>query len=132
MPQLPNILIFGFYDILLQIQSFIQSLGLGNISPVKERQNSSKVESEEVKGAKTSTVKGDDEPLDKSDEKKKGKKDSEVASAAVSGGSGESQVVDEGVNMQLQHLSVKSYKKLLVSTNNEEMWYDLVSGYTMN
>ena len=120
--------------IILQIQSFIQSLGLDNVSPVKERQGSSSaptVESEEVKGnrgAKTSIIEGD-KPLDKVDKKKKRKKkDTEVANAAVSGGgSSESQMVDEGVNRHLRHLSVKSYKKLLVSMDNEEMWYDLVS-----
>lgn len=119
--------------IILQIQSFIQSLGLDNVSPVKERQGSSSaptVESEEVKGnrgAKTSIIEGY-KPLDKADKKKKRKKkDTEVANAAVSGGSSESQMVDEGVNGQLRHLSVKSYKKLLVSMDNEVMWYDLVS-----
>ena len=123
----------------LQIQSFIQSLGLDNVPPVKGAQESSsapaenkKMKNETVKGrkeAKTTTLDEGAEPLDKVDKKirKKGEsKEAATSEASVSGGSGEPQI-DDGVNRQLRHLSVKSYKKMLVSMDSEEMWYDQVN-----
>jgi hypothetical protein len=92
----------------------------------------SKVKKEAIQGlqeAKATVAEGAELP-DKVDKSKgRRKKESEVAGASVSGvggGSGEPQV-DEGVNRQLCQLSVKSYKKLLVSMDNEEMWYHQVN-----
>ena len=120
----------------LQIQSFIQSLGLDSVPPVKGAQESSSAPAENkkitVKGrkeAKTTTLDEGAEPLDKVDKKirKKGEsKEAATSEASVSGGSGEPQI-DDGVNRQLRHLSVKSYKKMLVSMDSEEMWYDQVN-----
>ena len=118
---------------MLQIQSFIQNLGLDNAPLVRESQEFSsaptctekkKVMIKGSEEAKTTVVEGTESP-DKVDKRKR-KKKGEVAEAATSIGSGEVQI-DEGVNRQLLHLSAKSYKKLLVSMENEEMWYDQVS-----
>ena len=80
------------------------------------------------KEAKTTTLDEGAEPLDKVDRKirKKGESKAAATEASVSGGSGEPQI-DDGVNRQLHHLSVKSYKKMLVSMDSEEMWYDQVN-----
>ena len=87
---------------------------------------------EEIQGfqeAKAAVEEGAELP-DKVDKKKgRKKKESEIAEATASGddgGSGEP-LMDEGVNRQLHHLSVKSYKKLLVFMDSEEMWYDQVN-----
>lgn len=128
----------------LQIQSFVQSLVLDKVAPVKESQESSsaptektKVKKEATKGrkeTKTTVIERGAEPLDKVDKKKRKEKESKASKAAeasVSGGGGDGGsgelMMDEGVNRKLVHLSVKSYKKLLVSMDNEEMWYDQVS-----
>lgn len=127
---------------MLQIQSFIQSLGLENAPSVRESQKPSsaateknKVKNEAIKGhkeAKTTVREGAESP-DKVDKKKRKKKEGEVhvAKAAASCGSGEPQI-DEGVTRQLHHLSAKSYKKLLISMDSEEMWYDQVSNVYCN
>ena len=84
-------------------------------------------ESEITKGhedVETLVVREDDPP-NKVDKKKRKKQDSEEA-MAVSGLSGVPQI-DERVSDRLLHLSVKSYKKLLVSMDQEEVWYEQVS-----
>ena len=115
---------------MLQIQSFIQSLGLDSVQPTEETTiKKNKVKKEGLQEAKAAVNEGA-ELQDKVDKRKgRKKKESAVAEATVSGGddgSGEP-LMDEGVNRQLRHLSVKSYKKLLVSMDSEEMWYDQVN-----
>ena len=118
---------------MLQIQSFIQSLGLDNVPPAKETAiEKNKVKKEAIQGlqeAKATVDEGAELHVPNEVDKKKRRKENALAEASVSdggGGSGEPQM-DEGVNRQLHHLSVKSYKKLLVSMDNEEMWYDQVN-----
>lgn len=117
---------------MLQIQSFIQSLGLDNVPPAKETAiEKNKMKKEAIQGlqeAKAAVDEGAELHVPNEVDKKKRRKENAVAEASVSGGgdSGEP-LMDEGVNRQLHHLSVKSYKKLLVSMDNEEMWYDQVN-----
>ena len=117
----------------LQIQSFIQSLELDSVLPAKETAiGKNKVKKEAIQGLQETKAAVDEgaELPDKVDKRKgRKKKESAVAGATVSGGDGGpgEPLMDEGVNRQLQHLSVKSYKKLLVSMDSEEMWYDQVN-----
>ena len=115
---------------MLQIQSFIQSLGLDSVPLTNETTiKENKVKKEAIQGLQEpkATVSEGAELPDKVDKRKgRKKKESAVAEATVSGGSREP-LMDEGVNRQLHHLSVKSYKKLLVSMDSEEMWYDQVN-----
>ena len=112
---------------MLQIQSVIQSLGLYNAKGGQDTSSVPMQGSVMIKGDKETSVVQGDKPLLKTDKKKRKKqKDSEVAAKAVSSASGVPQI-DERVSDRLLHISVKSYKKLLVSMDDEKMWYEQVS-----
>ena len=79
--------------------------------------------SKEDKKAKA-TVSRESEAMSKMDRNAKKKKE-KVIKRAKSDSEGEH--VDKEISNQLLHLSVKSYKRLLVSADSEVMWYDQVS-----
>ena len=112
----------------LQIQSFIQSLGLGAKASVKDKKvPPSKLEDKEdlpqehTKLNTTSTK--EDEPVEKPGKKKKKNKDSSKSENDLSAGQHQ---VDESISRQLLQLSAKSYKRLLVSMDEERVWYEQV------
>lgn len=97
---------------------------------VKEASSGPKDENETVKGdekAQSPIAYGDELPQKFDKKKKKKAKYGYVhVGETVLSGSSEPQI-DEGVCDQLRHLSIKSYKKLLVSIDGEEMWYEQAS-----
>ena len=125
-----NIVCLCFYMYMnlyvLQIKSFIESLGISGKSSSEKKQQPSHFldesgSSKEDKKAKA-TVSRESEALSKMDRNARKKKDIKRAKSVS-----EEEHVDKEISDQLLHLSVKSYKRLLVSADSEVMWYDQVS-----
>ena len=90
--------------------------------PTKEKPLTSK--DKEREGART-VESQDDVPLHKV--AKKGRKKNDRNETDGKRAAASDQQVDEVINNQLLQLSVKSYKKLLVSADSEAMWYEQAS-----
>ena len=115
-----------FYCV-LQIQSFIKGLGLRGAAIIEKKETVSDDDVEDErdlvkknKKAKAKAIK-EDKLTQKMEKKERKKKDS-----VKSEGEKTVQEVDQVVSDQLLRLSAKSYKRLLVSMDNEAMWYDQV------
>lgn len=107
----------------LQIKSFIENLNLSGKSSVEEKQQPGHLldengSSKEDKKAKTM----ESEALSKKDRNARKKKDIKRGRSVF-----EEEHIDKEISNQLLHLSVKSYKRLLVSADSEVIWYDQVS-----
>ena len=111
---------------MLQIKSFIESLCLSGKSSSKEKQRPDHLlkDSGSSKGDKKANTMVSREvgAMPKVDKKAKKKKDVERAENISEG-----EQCGKEISNQLLHLSVKSYKRLLVSMDSEVMWYDKVS-----
>lgn len=109
-----------------QIQSFIQSLGLDTKTYSKEKTKnpqSSVLQDNDVSSGECDDVKMTVDQSNNRPEKRKKKGNSKTDSEKdVSVG----HQIDEDVSTQLLLLSVKSYKRLLVSMDSEAVWYDQV------
>ena len=107
----------------LQIKSFIESLCLSGKSSSEEKQQPGHLPGDHgsSKGDKKANtiVSLEAEAMSKMDKKKK---DIERAENVSNG-----KQFDKEIDNQLLHLSVKSYKRLLVSVDSEVMWYEQVS-----
>ena len=111
-----------------QIQSFIQGLGLQGAAAIEDKEKMSDDdladERKSVKNNKKAKAKiiEVDELTHKVEKKERQKRvnvqtDRETSVAEI----------DQVVSDQLLRLSAKTYKRLLVSMDNEAMWYDQVS-----
>ena len=111
---------------------FIKSLNLSGKSPHNEKQQQlgndvpDETETPQEKRKTKTRVGHETEPVAKAGERVRKKKNSAKAERERVIDSGEREV-DKEIKNQLLRLSVKPYKRLLVSMDDEAVWYEQVS-----
>ena len=114
----------------IQIQSFIKTLGLDTSVNYTKPPPSLHEDNASEEQTKQETIDIEkDKPVDQPEKKEKKKKKKKKKGS----GESESETItsvgprdDEEIRRQLLQLSVKSYKRLLVSMDDEAVWYEQV------